>query len=424
MIATVFPSALKGKVQAPASKSSMQRACAAALLSQGISVIKNPGFSNDDKAALQVIQDLGAVIEKQADGSIEISSNGVQPVTGRVNCGESGLGIRMFAPIIALSKNEITIDGEGSLLKRPMDFFDEILPFLGVTISSTNGKLPIQIKGPLNPAAITIDGSLSSQFLTGLLMAYAGANAAGVTIIVENLKSKPYIDLTLAVMKAFDLKLPENNNYHEFYFSEKQPSSYPATHEYTVEGDWSGAAFLLAAGAISGPITVKGISLQSAQADKEIMQALKQAGAGIHIDDDEITISPASLSAFEFDATDCPDLFPPLVALASYCKGVTIIKGVERLTHKESNRAITLQEEFGKMGVEIKLEHDVMGITGGKVSGANVHSHHDHRIAMACAVAALKAESAMIIEEANAINKSYPAFFNDLQQLGANINLR
>jgi 3-phosphoshikimate 1-carboxyvinyltransferase len=230
VIATVFPSALKGKVQAPASKSSMQRACAAALLSKGISVIKNPGFSNDDKAALQVIQDLGAVIEKQADGSFKIFSNGVQPVTGKVNCGESGLGIRMFAPIIALSENEITINGEGSLLKRPMDFFDEILPFLGVTISSTNGKLPIQIKGPLNPATITIDGSLSSQFLTGLLMAYAGAKAAGVTIIVENLKSKPYIDLTLAVMKAFDLKLPENNNYHEFYFSEKQPSSYSAAH--------------------------------------------------------------------------------------------------------------------------------------------------------------------------------------------------
>ena len=136
-----------------------------------------------------------------------------------------------------------------------------------------------------------------------------------------------------------------------------------------------------------------------------------------------ITISPSSLTAFEFDATDCPDLFPPLVALATYCKGITTIKGVERLTHKESNRAITLQEEFGKMGVEIKLEKDNMKITGGKASGATVHSRHDHRIAMACAVAALKADSPVTIEEADAINKSYPAFFNDLQQLGANVNL-
>lgn len=424
MIATVSPSSIKGSITAAASKSSMQRACAAALISTGTSIINNPGSSNDDKSAIQVIKDLGAVIENQPDGSIRIISNGIHPIKGQVNFGESGLGIRMFAPLIALSENEITINGEGSLLKRPMNFFDEIFPALDVSISSANGKLPLQVKGPLQPKNITIDGSLSSQFLTGILMAYAGAKATDVTVTVNNLKSKPYIDLTLEVMKSFGLKLPVNNNYNEFYFTSEQTLNKRETVIYTVEGDWSGAAFLLVAGAINGPVTVKGINTNSTQADKSIMQALEMAGANIQIANEEITISPAPLHGFHFDATDCPDLFPPLVALAAYCKGETIIKGIERLTHKESNRAITLQEEFRKMGLNILLQEDVMKLCGReKLKGARLHSHHDHRIAMACAVAALRAEGEMIIEEADAINKSYPAFYNHMMQLGMRIKI-
>ena len=142
------------------------------------------------------------------------------------------------------------------------------------------------------------------------------------------------------------------------------------------------------------------------------------------INGDEIKISnSAELKAFEFDATDCPDLFPPLVALAAYCKGDTVIKGVERLTHKESNRALTLQQEFEKMGVEIILQNDIMIVKGTKkIKEAIVHSHHDHRIAMACAVAALKADAAIIIEDADAINKSYPDFYEDMKQLGCKIS--
>jgi 3-phosphoshikimate 1-carboxyvinyltransferase len=434
---TIHPSQLKGVIQAPASKSSMQRALAAALLTKGKSTINNPGHSNDDKAALKVIEAMGAIIDNSGD-ELLIESNGVNPVTNEVNCGESGLGIRMFAPIIALSGKEITINGEGSLLDRPMDFFDEILPQLNVKIKSNSGKLPLIIQGPLQPANIEVDGSLSSQFLTGLLMAYAAApnpsaggaldsDSSEVSIKVRNLKSKPYIDLTLDVMKQFGLRVPKNKNYEEFIFHSDSSLIPPAGGggaAYTVEGDWSGGAFLLVAGAIAGPITVRGLDLTSTQADRAIIDALMAANAGIAMDAKGIQLHPAEMDAFYFDATDCPDLFPPLVALAAYCNGKTTIKGVSRLTHKESNRALTLQDEFDKMGVTIDIDDDDMIIHGGGiVKGADVHSHHDHRIAMACAVAGLKADSEMVIEEAQAVKKSYPDFWNDLKTLGASVSL-
>ncbi|MEO8404303.1 MAG: 3-phosphoshikimate 1-carboxyvinyltransferase [Chitinophagaceae bacterium] len=419
---TIHPSNLKGIIQAAASKSSMQRACAAALLNKGTTIIKNPGHSNDDKAALDIIQKLGAKAEL-INGEWNVTSEGIRPVKDEINCGESGLSIRMFTPLVGLSEKEITINGTGSLVTRPMDFFDEILPQIGVKVKSNAGKLPLIIQGPLLPTNIEIDGSLSSQFLTGLLMAYSAAGASNVSIKVKDLKSSPYIDLTLDVMKQFGMNVPENNNYETFVFQTPTHHLPLTTHAYSVEGDWSGGAFLLVAGAIAGPITVKGLDLTSTQADKAIVDALMSANAGIAMEAKGIKLHPTDMNGFDFDATDCPDLFPPLVALAAYCKGLTKIKGVSRLTHKESNRALTLQEEFGKMNVSIDLDGDFMIIHGGNgVKGNQVHSRHDHRIAMACAVAALRAEGDMVIEEAQAVKKSYPDFYDDLKKLGAGID--
>lgn len=427
MQVTIQPSSISGTIVAPASKSSMQRACAAALVRKGESIIHNPGISNDDKAALKVIKALGATVQQLEDGSIKITSNGVKAVTNEVNNGESGLGIRMFAPIVALNANEITINGEGSLLTRPMDFFDAIFPQLGIAISSNNGKLPLKVKGPLQPKNITIDGSLSSQFLTGLLMAYAAAGASDVSIHVTDLKSKPYVDLTLKVMQDFGLKLPENRNYEAFYFRAETIQSTFASIDYTVESDWSGGAFLLVAGAICGNLTVKGLDIYSTQADKAVMKALDDCGSQFTVDGDVISFAPLSnnsLQAFHFDATDCPDLFPPLAALAAYCEGITVIKGVHRLTHKESNRALTIQDELGKMGLQVDLQDNDMHIHGGKgLHGALVHSRHDHRIAMMCAIAGLKAEGETIIDEAQAVSKSYPNFYTHIQSIGATLQV-
>lgn len=419
------PSLISGEVSAPPSKSAMQRACALALLQEGKTIIHNPGKSEDDLAALGVIRNFGALIA-ETEGTLVIRSPGIN--TGAIedtgyliiDCGESGLCVRMFTPIATLYEREIRIMGRGSLLGRPLDLFTEIFPELGIEIQSDQGKLPLRVKGPMVPKNITINGSLSSQFLTGLLLAFAKAATTPVTIQVTNLKSKPYIDLTLEMMRLFGY-LVTNDRYEEFRIGPRVPGH--GTIVYRVEGDWSGASFLLVAGAIAGRLTLKGLDLSSFQADRKILKALELAGAELNLHAAGISVSPAVLKAFTFDATDCPDLFPPLVVLAAYCTGVSVIEGTHRLVHKESNRALALKSEFAKMGLTIELTDDSMKITGNRLHGAEVDSHHDHRIAMAVAVAALKAEGETVICNAEAVNKSYPDFFAHLKMLGATVSL-
>jgi len=423
MQATINPGSIQGTITAPPSKSAMQRACAAALTCRREVVLNNPGRSNDDLAALDIIRQLGAVVTDDGH-TIHIYSRGVQPAADTIHCGESGLAVRMFTPLAALSGKAIQITGSGSLLNRPMDFFDEVLPQLNVSVDSHDGRLPLRIKGPIFPADITIDGSLSSQFLTGLMMAYSAASASGVTIHVSDLKSKPYIDLTLQVMEDFGMAVPQNNHYESFFFPPGMPDK-TGRLTYTVEGDWSGAAFMMVAGAVAGSVTVKGVDAFTLQADKAVLQALNDTGCRLSIEADQVTVSrTTSLKAFHFNATDCPDLFPPLVALAAFCSGTSVIEGVHRLAHKESNRAVSLQEVFSEMGVDIRFQDDLMLVKGtAAVKGATVSSYNDHRIAMACAVAALRADGPVTITGAKAVNKSYPSFFADLQALGVVCNI-
>ncbi len=423
MKAIITPSSITGSLTVPASKSAMQRACAAALIRHGKTILHNPGVSADDLAALDIITQLGAK-PVSVNGTVEIESRGVDPVSDKINCGESGLSARMFTSIAATSSRSLTVTGTGSLLKRPFDFFETTFPKLGVSVETNNGLLPLKIQGPLQPAHIEIDGELSSQFLTGLLFAYAAAEARGVSVNVKNLKSKPYIDLSILVLASFGLKTPMLHEHRLFHFNEQASDHREDPFHFRVEADWSSASFFLVAGAIAGEIRLEGLDNYSVQGDKMILHALMQADASLSIEAEQLTVRPGKLKPFHFNATDCPDLFPPLVALAAYCNGTSVIEGVQRLYHKESNRALTLQEEFGKMGVMIKLQDDLMIISGtGVVKGAEVNAHHDHRIAMACAIAALKADGKTEIEGAEAVNKSYPQFWEHLAQLKAGVTL-
>ena len=405
----------------------MQRACAAALINDGTTLIDNAGNSNDEQAALKIVQELGAIVETLPGEIIITSSDHIftAAVPGKhstISCGESGLSLRMFVPLAALFTYTIRFTGEGSILKRPVGFFEHILPEVGVEVRTNNGNLPLVLKGPLHPRNVTVDGSLSSQFLTGLLMAFAKACTVPVSIYVKNLSSKPYIDLTVGILHHFGFHV-ENDHYERF-------NIYPRTRvdrrsiKYTVEGDWSNVAFLLVAGAISGQVNVDSVDFNSCQGDKKIIDALERCGALVSIHQKEVSVKKNTLSAFNFDATHSPDLFPPLVALAAYCEGASTIKGVNRLVHKESNRAITLKTEFAKMNVGIEINDDMMIINGAKqVKGAKVTSHNDHRIAMACAVAGLGAEGNTTIHEADAVKKSYPSFFKDLEMLKASLQI-
>jgi len=426
MIVKIFPSQFEGAINAPSSKSSGQRACAAALLTPGHTVIENIGSSNDEKAAIGIIKKLGAEVQQKGNELSVLSNDHIFKCGGPqknviIDAGESGLSMRMFAPIAALFDFEVTFTGNGSLTTRPMDFFEKYLPPLEVELNTSGGKLPITIKGPLRPKNIRVDGALSSQFLTGLLFAFAKAASKPVTISVDCLQSKPYVDLTLDVLQKFGFCVHEKDT----DIFEIIPCKFKNSHSvlYKVEGDWSNGAFLLVAAAINGNLKISGLDLNSPQGDKKIMDALYACGAGVKINREYIEVSNSKLKAFAFDATHCPDLFPPLVALASYCEGTSVINGVYRLLHKESNRGISLRQEFGKMGIEIQLEGDVMKVTGGRVRGNSVSSHNDHRIAMACAVAAIHAKGTTEIHKADAVNKSYPGFFEDLKKMKVNCSV-
>ena len=422
MQATIDPGYISGILTAPPSKSITQRAFAAALLHTGNTIIHNAGRSVDEMAALRVIQQLGSTIIAETQDHIEVISTGIHPVSDHINCGESGLSARLFTPIAALSGQSITVNGAGSLLHRLMDGFKEALSLLDVAVSNFNGYLPITVMGPLQANHIKLSAESSSQFLSGLLFAYSYSAKEPVVVEVSELKSKPYIDLTLDVLAHFG-KTIRHDNYRQFHID---PSLFTLTDtvEINIEADWSSAAYLLVAGAIAGSVMVKNLNVYSKQADNAILELLKNAGAEIIIEGNSVTAKKSRLSAFEFDATHCPDLFPVLAILAACCDGESYITGVHRLFNKESNRAESISEMLENFAVPFSLEDDSLCITGvRRLQGTVIDCYNDHRIAMAAAIGALRANGRVDIAHADAVNKSYPSFFNDLISCGVKCNL-
>ena len=408
---SAIQSEVSGEITAPASKSYAQRAIAAALLAEGESRLTNMTLCDDTEAAIGVARALGATIT--AEGRTYTVKGGLNPRTEMLDVRESGLAARLFTPIAALSSLSMTLTGSGSIMRRPVDMMEEPLEALGVEVMTNGGYLPIEVEGPMQGGDITVDGSLSSQFVTGLLMALPLAQNNTV-MTVRDLNSKPYVDMTLEVMDAFGVTV-KHERYSKYYLEVEQ-NYVPA--EYNIEGDWSGASCMLVAGAIAGEVTVHNLNMLSLQADARIIEALERAGAEITTTGDSVTVRKTALNAFAFDATDCPDLFPALAALAANCEGTSDIKGMHRLAHKESNRAEAIANVFGAMGIAVDIDsEDVMSITGGPISNATVSSHGDHRIAMAAAVAALNCEERVVIAEAEAVAKSYPEFWADLSHI-------
>lgn len=420
----VHPGPLRGAVIAPPSKSVMQRVLAILLLRHASLVIHHPGDSADDRVLKRILLDAGFEMADDERGSLHIlAPQSGQYKTEDVYFGESGLAARMLAPILALQDRAITLNAAPALCARPMHFIRDVLPQLGVRVVLNKGFLPATIHGPLQPRDITLDASLSSQFLSGLLMAYAAKAGSSVFVKVTNLASKPYIDLTLHIMQTLGMPVPKREECDTFHFPAERAFR-PVPKEFYVEGDWSAASFWLVAGAIAGPVQVQGLDTCSAQGDRQILQALTDSRADFLVEAKQINVCPASLKAFQFDATDCPDLFPPLAILACYAAGTSVITGVSRLAYKESNRALTIQSELRKMGADIILQDDLMIIRGGNpLQGAAISSHNDHRIVMMGAIAALQANGDTVIIGADAVQKSYPHFFKDLQKLGGRIDI-
>jgi 3-phosphoshikimate 1-carboxyvinyltransferase len=400
----------------------MQRAIACALLAEGESVLRSPSRSADCLAALGVARSLGADVVDRGDsfeivGTEAFADRGSTAAPTRVSCGESGLCIRMFSPIAALFTREIKLGAEGSLAKRSVGMIEASLVELGAECATASGFPPVLVRGPLRGGRAKVDGRMSSQFLTGLLVALPLAEGDSV-LEVEGLASRGYVDLTLDTMRAFGVEAARDESFSLF----RVPGSrrYRAA-DFTVEGDWSGAAFLLVAAALAAkgpPLVVTGLGALSSQPDRAILDALRSSGAAVETDAGEIKVRRNKLDAFEFDATDCPDLFPPLVALALACDGETRIRGALRLKGKESDRAAALGEEFAALGARVELDGDLMRVFGsGWLAGGAVDSRGDHRIAMAAAIVSLFCEAPVEIAGSECVAKSWPSFFEDLSSI-------
>lgn len=399
----------KGEIKANASKSYLQRAIVLAALAKGETTLRNCDESNDVVAVKSVIAELGALVNGKETLSITPIELGTTKNV-KVNVGESGLALRMLASVSTLFNGNIELNGEGSLLNRPIQPIIEALTLAGVNVEHNKGTLPILIKSGIKNNIINLDGSFSSQIITGFLITLPLLNFDS-KLNVAGLVSKPYIDMTLEVIKQFGVHI-ENNNYQQFVIKGNQ--LYKGS-DYVIEGDWSGVANHLVGAAISGEITISSINPNSKQSDVAILQAIKQFGAIVEESENAIFVKQNENNAFEFDATDCPDIFPPLVLLASMAKGKSKIIGTNRLIHKESNRLETILETFRKLNVVVESKENYLIVEGvNSFSGGTFDSFNDHRIAMVLAVAATKSHENIVIKNALAVNKSYPKFFDDV----------
>ena len=433
----------------PSSKSFAQRAIIAAALADGVSHLKGYTPCGDNEAALQVARNLGAEVEVSGNmvtikgisaslGSLEL---------GSLHVGESGLLTRMMIPVMSqLCSGKVVFEGEKTLLDRPLTGAKDIMAAFEVEIASMNStdddvvRVPLAVKGPLKAGRSEISGKHGSQLISGLLMAlpFAEKNSS---LIVHDPKSIPYIFITLEVLKKFGLKignemlggrefLESNGDWSlctEMVFKVKGGQKYKAT-DIDLEGDWSAAANFLVAGAIFGKVEIQGLDTTSLQADLSIMDILMDAGASLsQLDGDKgnITVQRAPLRAFSVDASNCPDLFPIVSVLAAFCQGTSRLAGVGRLANKESDRAKAILEMLTKMGVKAYVEDDEMVIEGhslaqrilasgtveaGLLKGGPYTSHHDHRMVMALRVAALGADSPIVIDDEACVAKSFPQF--------------
>lgn len=415
----IYPkSHIEGIIEIPPSKSYAQRALAASLLAKGISTLINIGDSTDELAVLSILKISGAEIEKFGNITT-INSEFIVDKPLTINCGESGLATRLFTPIFANYKSEVSILGNGTLKNRKMTEFQSIFEQLKVSFHTNNDYLPFLVKGPIQiPDIIYVDGSISSQYITGLICILSSLEKQSSVIVqLKNPMSKPYISMTIDLLKKFGGSIEINDNQ---IVIDKSCKLFPT--KYFIESDWSSASYWIVAAAISGKIEIKGLNQYSLQADREILSVLDQFGARYRFDNESFNVESNEYKPFEFDATDCPDLFPALVVLASKAIGTSKIHGVDRLFMKESNRALTLKSEFTKLGLEINIVDNSMIINGkGTLTGGIISSHYDHRIAMAGAIACLVTSDPIYIENHEVVTKSYPKFYEHLQSFGVKL---
>ena len=408
---TILPFKYQGSLVANPSKSYLQRAIVCAVLAKEETHFSIDNPSDDVSAALRLLPALGASFQ---NGIIYPTSSANKLDELVLSCGESGLLLRLMSTIGMGFAKRLILHGEGTLLQRSIVSLEDQLRAIGLQVESNNGFLPIIIEGEITNSSLSVNASDSSQFLSGLLISLSQRPFDSV-VNVSALSSEPYIDLTMAVLNDFGVRI-RHEDYKTFYIKGNQMMS---PQKISIEGDWSGASNHLVGAAISGEITMKGLSIISTQADKSILDALSDFGAIVEVHEREITVKQNEKRPFVFDASNCPDLFPPLAILACAAIGTSEIIGLHRLVNKESNRQLSIIKLLNVLGVNYKIVSDSIFIEGnGVVQGGTIATYNDHRMSMASAIAACIASSDIIIDNVSCVSKSYPNFFNDLEALG------
>ena len=415
----LIPSKLAGDIVIPPSKSLAHRGIIAASLATGKSKITNLNFSNDITITTDAMKGLGVDIEVFEDYEIINGKEKLKRINKVIDCGESGSTIRFMIPISLLADGEVTFVGEGKLPTRPLGVFHKIFNEQGIEYNHGETELPITINGKLSSGKYEVRGDISSQFITGLLYTLPKLDGESEIIITTKLESKGYIDLTLDILNRFGIKII-NENYEKFIIPGNQ--EYKA-HNYRVEGDFSQIAFWLVAGLLNDGMNCFGMNPNSLQGDKAIIEILRSMGADITIKKDVISTTGKQTTGTIIDLSQCPDLGPIVTVLASLSKGETRIINSSRLRIKESDRITSMTTELNKLGANIIETEDGMIIQGVKTlkGGVEVDAWNDHRVAMALAVASSKCEKGIVLTGANAVNKSYPNFWNDFKMLGGMI---
>lgn len=405
-------------ISTPPSKSMTHRALILAALAEGVSIVKVPLISDDTLATMKVLEQLGVRIERK-EGEVNIEGGQPAPPDHPLDCSESGTTMRLITSICPLIKGQCTITGGKSLSKRPMGPLLDALKQLGVVLESADGKPPITINGTgeLPGGKVRIPGDVSSQYISSLMIAAPLATSPVQIQLTTPLESKPYVEMTRDAMLDYGVSVNLSDDFMEI---EINPSKYrPA--EINVEGDWSSAAFLIAAGALAGEITVSNLNLSSSQADRVIIDILKSMNARIETSDDKVAVKRSNLRSIEYDMRDCPDLFPIVSALCATANGTSVLTGLRRLKIKESDRIKSMTDGLDMMGANIKVSDDRMKIMGSDLKGAIINPYDDHRIAMAFAVLSLVTRGETVILDAECVSKSYPGFWDDLESLGSKI---
>jgi len=414
---TITPSALSGVIPAIPSKSHVHRMLICAALGDRPVKIKLSGTSEDIEATIRCLSALGAKISRE---TASITIEPIREITSSplLDCGESGSTLRFLIPVAAALGCKAGFTGSGRLPERPLEPLLSQLEEHGVSFSSW--RLPFEVSGRLKGGIFCLPGDISSQYLTGILLALPLTGGGEIRLLTP-LQSRGYVDMTVSAMRRFGVEVEEGKK----RYAVGAESKYASPGELEAEGDWSNAAFWLCAGALSGPVTVTGLDINSAQGDRAVVDILQAFGADVKPSPGAVTVSSAELRGIEIDAGEIPDLIPVLSVVAAAAKGTTRIYNARRLRLKESDRLSAIADTLERLGADVSEKEDELIIRGGKrFKGGRVSGYNDHRMVMSAAVASIFSEAPVTIEGWRAVHKSYPCFFEDFNKLGGKTNVQ